>query len=262
MKQIPNLTPKTRELLNYIVLQYMLDTYCENPGLGKAFVDNDENPATCILSLKHWLFFGGKPSEDCMNFLSGAILTNDIRDSQHIFYMVFPDEEWKNALTEILPGSCCQYERSLYKRDLDLEYADNTPLLTNIAEITPVLMNSKVENLDMIINEVVPTGTYNNLDDFLARGFGFAPIINNKVSGFCTSEYPSKSAIAIGIEVLGEYQRQGYAKAMTKAFLYKAAQRDLKVYWECWKSNIASANTALSCGFEKVSDYPILFVRL
>ena len=59
-----------------------------------------------------------------------------------------------------------------------------------------------------------------------------------------------------------EYQKQGYAKAMTKLFLNKAANHGLTVYWECWKINIVSVNTALSCQFEKVADYPILFVEL
>jgi RimJ/RimL family protein N-acetyltransferase len=35
---------------------------------------------------------------------------------------------------------------------------------------------------------------------------------------------------------------------------------ELNVYWECWKNNIPSIKTALSCGFKKVADYPVLFV--
>lgn len=89
----------------------------------------------------------------------------------------------------------------------------------------------------MIKNEVLSTATYDDMEDFFSRGFGFAPVIDNKVCGFCTSEYPSENAIAIGIEVLKEYQKQGYARAMTQAFLNKAAQRNLDVYWQCWKDN-------------------------
>jgi RimJ/RimL family protein N-acetyltransferase len=206
------------------------------------------------------LFFGGKLSQDCLDFLFNEILTDDVRKKGHVFYMLYKDEAWKTALMKLFSDRCMQYERSLYmfKPTLTIEQ----PSYDSIVEITSELMNSTTCNLGMITDEIIGTGTYNNMEDYFARGIGYTPVINNKVCGFCTSEYPSKDAIAIGIEVLEEYQRQGYAKSMTKLFLNKAAQRGLTVYWECWKNNMASVNTALSCQFERVADYPILFVRL
>lgn len=260
MKQIETLNPQIRELLNFTVLQYMLDTLHENPKLGRIFVDDEENPNTCIVSFHHLLFIGGEVIQDCLQFLSNKIITQAVRNSHQVFFLLYQDEAWENALKELYSSNCFKYERSLYK--WKSEYIDKLPCCDNIIEITKEVMNSNVSNLDMINNEVISTGTYDSMEDYLRRGIGYTPIINNKVCGFCTSEYPSKSAIAIGIEVLEDYQRQGYAKAMAKAFVYKAAQLGLTVYWECWKNNIASANTALSCGFEKVADYPILFLKL
>lgn len=259
MKQISTLTLNVRELLTYTDLQYMLDTLNENPKLGCFFVDDEVTPNSCIIRFNHWLFFGGNPSEDCLRFLSSEIITDAVRDSGHVFYMLYPDEACKNALMELFSDHFNQYERSLYR--IKPEYIHKMPQHETIVEITPELMNSTTENLEMITNEILPTGTYDSMQDFFTRGFGYTPVIHNKVCGFCTSEYPSKGAIAIGIEVLEEHQRQSYAKTMTKAFLNKAAQKGLTVYWECWKNNFASSNTALSCGFEKVADYPILFVR-
>lgn len=260
MKQIETLNPKVLELLKFTVLQYMLDTLCENPKLARIFVDDEDNPKTCIVAFHHLLFFGGDLTEGSLQFLLNEILTADVLKNQSIFFMLYPDEVWKNALKELFTHKCNQYERSLYIWKAG--YIDNLPCSENIVEITSELMTSDVNNIHMITNEVISTGTYDNMEDYLVRGIGYAPVINNKVCGFCTSEYQSKNSIAIGIEVLEEYQRQGYGKAMTRAFQNKAAQRDLTVYWECWKNNIASANTALSCGFEKVDDYSILFIRL
>ena len=260
MKQITTLNLKTRAFFEYTALQYMIDTLVENPSLGKIFVDDDINPNTCIISLKHLLFFGGNPSMDCLDFLASKILTDDMRNRKSIFYMLYPDEEWKNALMGLFADSCNQYERSLYR--INPIWEDKQSSYEHIIEITSELMNSTATNLDMITDEIIGTGTYNDMEDFFNRGIGYTLVMNNKVSGFCTSEYPSKDAIAIGIEVFEEYQKLGHAKAMTKLFLNKAAQHGLTVYWECWKNNIASANTALSCQFEKVADYPILFVEL
>lgn len=260
MKQITTLNSETREFFKYTALQYMIDTLIENPKLGKIFVDDNINPNTCIISLKHLLFFGGRLSKDCLNFLSNRILTDDIRNKGYVFYMLYPNEEWKNGLMDVFSHSCNQYERSLYH--IKPLCADKQPGYDNIVGITSELMNSKVGNLDIITEEIIGTGTYNDMEDFFLRGTGYTLLVNNKVYGFCTSEYPSKDAIAIGIEVHEKYQKKGYAKAMAELFLNKAAHQGLTVYWECWKNNIASVNTALSCQFEKVADYPILFVEI
>jgi hypothetical protein len=45
------------------------------------------------------------------------------------------------------------------------------------------------------------------MEDYFIRGIGYISVINNKLCGFCTSEYPSKDAIALGIEILEECQR-------------------------------------------------------
>jgi RimJ/RimL family protein N-acetyltransferase len=260
LKQI--LTPdlQIRELLKYSVLQYMIDTLFENPKLGKIYIDDESNPKTCILSLKHLLFFGGTLTQDTLDFLSTEIFTDDIRNKGFVFYMIYTDELWRNALVEIPSIKCTQDERSLYVTKPSCTF--DQQYFENVIAITSDLLNSNVNNLSMIFDEVIGTGTYTNMEDFIERGIGFSPIINNKVCGFCTSEYPSKDAVAIGIEVLDEFQRKGYAKAMTKSFLSKAAHRGLTVYWESWKNNLPSINTALSCKFEKVADYPMLFVRV
>lgn len=260
MKQISNLNPNFRQLLKFTPLQYVVDMYYENPKLGKLFVDDEETPTSCILSLKHLLFIGGNLSEDCLNFLSGELLTSDIRNSLKVFYIIYPNETWKNALTKLFPDNCSQYERSLYCYSKP-ESIKIIPNPKEVIELTSDLMKSDVSNLNMIINEVISTNTYDSMEDYLTRGIGFTLVINNKACGFCTSEYPSKKSIAIGIEVLGEHQQKGYAKIMTRAFLNKAVQRGLTTYWDCLRNNTASVKTALSCKFEKVADYTMLIFK-
>ncbi len=262
MKQIPSITKKTRELFSYSALQYMFNTLEENPVLGQVFADDEKNTETCIIFWKHSIYLGGKLTKDSLNFLTNELLTNEVKDRLEVCFIFYPEEEWKKVLFEQFNGSCScnQYERSLYhiKPLPDNNFSqDSKPQSSNIVEISEELMNSKIDNLDMIREEIIGTGTYNDMKDFYTRGIGYSVVIDNKVCGFCTSEYPSKNVLAIGIEVLEEQQKKGYEKAMTKAFLNKAGKQGLQVYWECWKRNIASVNTARSCGFEKVMDYPV-----
>ncbi len=258
MKLISALNLAARKHLEFTDLQYMLDAACENPNISRVYVDDEVIPSICIMQIKHMIFIGGKFSYELLNYLLDHILNLNLRNSYRVFYIFCGTLEWEKAIRYQLAERCNKYERSLYH--IKPTFIEAAPINVTIKEIDSALMNSSINNFDMINEEVLGTATYDSMEDFFLRGIGYTPVIDNKVCGFCTSEYPSKSALAIGIEVLEEYQREGIAKAMTIRFLNKATQRGLNVYWECWKNNIPSIKTALSCGFRKVADYPMLFV--
>jgi len=249
---------KMRELLSFTPLQYMIDSIEENPKLAKLYISETEN--TCFVLLGVYLFVAGEITKESLDCLDKQILTEKARNELEIIIVFYPNEDWKNAVSNLFPNKYTLYERSLYRIEPTHLYNDYISCQgANVLKITSELLNSNVDNINMIINEVT---TYDDMDDFVDRGIGFTPVIDNKVCGFCTSEYPTKTELAIGIEVLKEYQKQGIAKAMTKMLLNEACKRNFTVNWECWKNNIASAKTAMSCGFEKVADYPVIFVEL
>ncbi len=249
---------RMRELLSFTPLQYMMDSMEENPKLADYYIDKAEN--TCFILMGVYLFVAGEVSKEALDYLDKQILTEKARENLGIILVFYPNKDWEDAITNMLPNNNKIYPRSVYRikpKQLYNDFSNNEGV--NISRINSELLNSNVENLSMILDEVT---SYADMEDFVNRGIGFTPIVNNKVCGFCTSEYPTKTEIAIGIEVLEEYQKKGIAKTMTKMLLNEAFKRNLTVYWECWKNNIASVNTALSCGFEKVSDYSIIFAEL
>ncbi|QSX06279.1 GNAT family N-acetyltransferase [Sedimentibacter sp. zth1] len=260
MKRILKPNENIRKLLEFTPLQYMIDSIEENTKLAELYINECEN--TCLLLFGHYLFVAGEVTDEATNFLYYEILTEKVKKELEIIIVFFPDETWKDAMINLFPDKNNLCEKSLYRVKPTCICDSFAKQTTNIRRITTELLNSNVNNIDMIIDEVIGTGTYNSMDDFTQRGISFSPVIDNKVCGFCTSEYPTKSEIAIGIEVLEQYQKQGIAKQMTKMFLSEAAKQNLTVNWECWKYNIASANTAKSCGFEKVADYPVIFIDL
>ena len=259
MKQIPELTPTIRKMFEFFAKQYTLNVLSEKPKLAQIYTDKDNNPSTCILTWNHSIYIGGEFSHDCLNYISNKLLSSESKKNLHVFFIYYSNEAWKNSIYKLFADNCTLYERSLYS--IKPIYNECFPQYDCIVEISEELMASTVSNLDMITEEIIGTGTYDNMEDFFIRGIGYTIIIDNKVCGFCTSEYQSEKEIAIGIEVLNIYQQRGYAKAMTNAFLNKSAQRDLNVYWECRRNNISSVKTAISCGFEKVADYSILFLK-
>jgi GNAT superfamily N-acetyltransferase len=249
---------KMREMLSFTPLQYMIDSIEENPKLADLYINEAEN--SCFALLGVYLFVGGEASKEALDYLDKQILTEKARKNLGIIIVFYPNKDWENAINNLFPNKNNIYARSVYRIKPTRLYDDfSSNQGVNISRINSELLSSNLENLSMIFNEVT---SYVDMNDFINRGIGFSPIVNNKVCGFCTSEYPTKNEIAIGIEVLSEYQKQGIAKTMTKMLLNEAYKRNLTVYWECWKNNIASSNTALSCGFEKVSDYPVIFVEI
>lgn len=259
LKRLDGLNKSVRRIMEYTPLQYMLDAVSENPKIAEIYVDEEDNPQYSLILLGHYLFIGGKIGEETFRKIREKLFTKELRENLGILIVFYETDEiaelFRNAFSKIYDN-----ERSLYY--VKPVHTSHKQPKTYIKGINRNLIKSSVENLTMITEEVIGTGTYDDMEDFCKRGIGYTPIIDNRVCGFCTSEYPSQNAVAIGIEVEEKYQNQGIASAMTKSFLNQAALKDLDVYWECWKRNEESVKTALSCGFTKVADYKVLFIEL
>ena len=287
MIQTPVLDLKTRKLFTFTPLQYMLDSLSEHPQMGSMYVDDEQDPRTGMILWGHYLFVGGQASASAVQALVSGILNDAVRKALQGVVVFYPDHEWRDLLTSLFPDRYQEAERSLYASstlnhpsiESDCDPADSVTVSGQaypdavqqydavhrndaVQRIDAALLQSSTANLDMIVGEVLGTATYADMNDFIENGIGFATVIQGQVCGFCTSEYPSRRSIAIGIEVLAAYQQQGYAKQMTRALLEVAAAQGLRVFWECWKTNSPSVRTALACGFTKISDYPVLVLDL
>lgn len=247
------LTQEIRELLTFSPLQYMLDTVVENPKLAHIYTDKELNPTCCVLLFGHYLWVAGNVAENTNDIAS--ILNHTSLDVLIVFY----DNSASAMAIKAQYMSVYDNVRSLYKqlpKVQDYNYTDR------IMPISKKLLQSGVNNIEMIADEVEETATYDSIETFCQIGIGFTYVIDNEVCAFCTSEYQSKSSIAIGIEVNEKYQCQGIASDMVHMFLQEAAKRQLEVYWDCWQKNEPSVRTALKCGFSKVIDYPVLFIDM
>lgn len=262
MIKINELNPKARNLLSFSPLQYMFDTVSEKPRLAEIYVDDEANPKYCALLLGHYLFLN-EVSEDFADKFCSKVLTEKKRKDLGVIIVFYSDKKAAEAIGKPL-GKVYDNMRSLYRyAGADTNF--NKKTLDETGSATPIneeLLNSNLNNIEMIIEEVLGTATYDDMSDFCRNGIGYTFIDENKICAFCTSEYQSKNSLAIGIAVDENHRRQGIATKMTNAFLKKAVERDLNVFWECWKNNAPSVQTAMKCGFEKVADYPVLFVEM
>ena len=253
MKQLIDFKAEDMKLLLHNPLSYMFRSAAQHKK-GMLFVNEMEDDHTMIFQLENKIFVGGEPTVEALRQIE--ILGWSM--APIILYFFYPDEKWRTSFmdTKISKGG------SLWMRRLYGVKPANSPMpqeRPEVVKITKSLIDSDIGNKGMIYDEVT---TYVDFLSFLEQGIGYALIVRNEVIGFCTSEYQNNKEMAIGIEVEGEFQRQGFAKCMTQHFLYDASLRGFKVFWECFEDNYPSNQAALSCGFKKLADYPIIEVDL
>lgn len=246
-----------QEAFSFTPLQYMLASVEEKPLPAKLWRGNGAN----AMLLGHYLFIAGTPDKAAFEAMERELLPQSVRAELGcaiIFYeSVGAAQLFKDRFEKTYDNA-----RSVYEHFEPLSApAFEVPEGYEVVPVTGELLHSETENLAMLTEEVLGTATYADMEDFCANGIGFAALHEGAICGFCTSEYPSANAVAVGIAVEEAHQRKGLARAMTVRFLGEAAKRGYAVYWECWKRNEPSYKTALSCGFEKAADYPVLFIE-
>ncbi|MGM0303461.1 hypothetical protein IGI66_003126 [Enterococcus sp. AZ048] len=251
MRQHKTITPEIRKLLSFSPLQYMLDTVEENPQLAKIFADDNERPKWCLLIFGHYIWIAGN-IENREEEISSVIAETD-QEIVIIFYDAL-------AIPKMIKSNFASVFENVRSLFYVLPVQKEITTYEGVAAIDQEMMSSDISNLGMIIEEVSETASYSNLDSFLQEGIGYAFLAEDKVQGFCTSEYQSSKSIAIGIELSEEYQRRGIASNMVRLFLNEASKRKLAVYWDCWKENVPSIKTAKACGFTKIAEYPVVII--
>lgn len=244
----PRLTKDHREQLKHICLQYMFDFAEENPHLCEVYSANNN----VVLIIGKYVFFG---------LHTDTSFIKEMMDYYHQidtdYLIVFYDNESINQTLDAMQYPSFHNKRILYRYN-PCNYQNYS--CKRVIPITKFLLESPLENKSMIINEVLETNTYLDMESFYNHGIGMTYVDHHRIVAFCTSEYPSKKSLAIGIAVEEPYQKQGIATEMTHAFINVALKRSLDIYWESWIKNEASQKTAIKCGFDVIAEYSVRII--
>jgi len=220
------------------------------------YVNNVENP-TIFIVLNHYSIYVdgvGEPEEieKAVTHFKELVFQETGRDLVEARFL-YPNMEWKNNIINALgKNNCDVWDRTVYRFNSNetINCIDK-----NIYPITAdIMQNENIKNKEMIIDEV------GNSDKFLKERFGCCIILNNKIAGFCTAEYMSERMCGIGIAVIPEEQRKGYASIMSQYFINMCIEREIVPHWDCWTNNIGSMKTAQKANFIKVNDYGVVVI--
>ena len=220
-------------LFSYQKSQYMIKSLIFRK---QAKIDKAENSA--MITWGPSLIIGGEFSDSIAERLQ-----TKLRSQENRCNIYSPEGEWKSYINNISFGSLTEKQINLYQHN---ELIDENCQIKhkNIIEITEEWFHS---DLSKLIKEEIYS--YLSVEDFLQNGFGLALVINDKVCGYCLSEYSIDNECAISIWIDENYRGLGYAKMMTNLFLQRNKNKNWNIFWGCESVNVPSNKLAQTTGF-------------
>jgi predicted GNAT family acetyltransferase len=106
-----------------------------------------------------------------------------------------------------------------------------------------------------LIQEMTGSSNYGCPEESLRDGTAFGVVVDGKLVSLAsvvpTPEATSNYRLAWpGVETVPEYRRRGYGKAVVSAVTETLLSRDITPVYSCSVTNIASAKTAKSVGYQ------------
>ena len=260
----PSKYSTARELFKPLEHHLLIRALFENNLETHLFVDDDAQPHCGLIAYNSRFIFGGDPTRDTFNADLRRYFIEMVIPARNgeAFLAIFTSDNWIPALKEIFSGYEVILAPRLYfeimpESNFDITLPDGYLLHV----VTPELLASNIGGLDILREEMC--SERKSVEDFLANSFGLCPVYENKIAGWCLSEYNTGDCCEIGIATLEPYQRRGIATVLTRAFLAEAFKRGYRhIGWDCWEKNAASAASARKAGLALVKREQALIVIL
>jgi GNAT superfamily N-acetyltransferase len=228
---------------------------------GRIFTD--ENTVSAVAISPQGIFLGGDFSNEGFFKEMNSVMKEDIllnyRENHRLDYVVFYLQNGveDKALSIMFDGLApMKSTRMTFSNDM-------TNLETEVPEgIYPVteeiLSNTNLPGIDGVLEEI--SGGWSSVEEFLTRGFGTVAIRENKIIGWCLTDWVVGEECEVGIDTYPEYRKQGIGHKLAAGTLVLAKKRGIKrTGWQCWSDNYGSIATAKSAGFRLLSEFPVLF---
>ena len=255
----PSNYPHAAPLLLSMAHHTVLRTLLAGMTPGYIYTNSSKNPTVAFAQYAQRAFISGTPdpgmAAELRDFILDQVFTNCRNAAVPLVRLAASDPAWITILAQalsdhdpILTGYQC------YQRGTSGDLPDSTlPEGFTLRAVDAGLLKNDFKGREELLEEMC--SERESVDAFLAQSFGITAFKENALAGWCLSEYNFEDRCEVGIATLPPYQRQGLARAMTRAFLEQARQHGVEtVLWHCYASNTPSWKTALSTGFKLVEE--------
>lgn len=223
---------------------------CIQGHMGKAYVDDLENPMSVMMVVADFCFLAGKPNEE-------LVRNRRAIDSDFII-MVSDSEEWNRLIEKVYPENSKRVTRYAIKKEGNIifsrkkliEAVDGLNLDYELKMIDKdIYKDLKKEKWSMDL-----CSHYKNAEDFCKNGIGVAVFKGNKIVAGVSSYTYYDDGIEIEIDTKEEFRRKGLAYACASKLILECMDRNLYPSWDA--QNLSSVALAEKLGYHFDHEYP------
>lgn len=218
-------------------------------------LDDLAEPQTAVLWTNHRVYAALPPGRDLAPFFRQQFIPAAQQAGIRGITLHLPSDFVGDVTIFFPQARLIQRPRLYFRLDTNQQTLPRPALPAGLT-LRPVdaalLADPAIINPNYVTDEMV--SERDSVDDFLARSFGYCLLHDDRVIGWCMSEYNSGNRCELGIETAVAYQRRGLATLMAATVIHHALMCGINdIGWYCWADNHASIATARKLGFTQIA---------
>lgn len=231
----------------------MLLSYLQG-HMGKAWVDELENPSVAQVMLGIFVFYAGDVNSEAAEELICNL-------PEHILVIVDTDD-WKKRIETIHEGRIEKFDRFEFEKKpehLDSkhlqDYLSRLPKGYELKRMDESLVNE--DSLQELSPELI--GQFNSPQDFLTRGLGFCIVHNGQVVSGASSYSIYDNGIEIEVATDRDHRKKGLATIVSSALILDCLDKGIYPSWDA--ANPESLNLGKKLGYVLKQSYDTYYIN-
>ncbi|MFD2445433.1 GNAT family N-acetyltransferase [Bacillus sp. CGMCC 1.16607] len=227
---------------------------CLQGHMGKAWVDDLENPSVAQIQVGDFVYYAGDPHRK-----EALELLHNLPENTHV---IVHTDDWKNMIEMVHKGSIEKFHRYQFKKNpKDL---NRNHIQTFIATLPDGYVLKKIDSylanepsLHRVSRDF--TGQFESIDDYMNRGIGFAILYEGEVVCGASSYSIYDDGIEIEVATDPKHRRKGLAAIAAAALILECLDRGIYPSWDA--ANSESAHLAQRLGYILEEAYDTYFIN-
>ncbi len=264
-----SLYPRVQPLFDLLDIHLAVRSILAGSTPADVYVDSPDQPSVVLAKAGHRYLLAGRPDQptflrDMQTWFEGVVYPHAAEHGEEGFSLYYAPAGWEKPLAQVFSAKTpLNTQREYYTGEArQVDWRCGLPAGFDIRPVDAALLaDAQLEGLSELLEEMCSERP--SVADFMAHSFGVVGLWENKLAGWCLSEYNHGESCEIGIATLPPYRRRGLAACMSMAFSEMARLQGVRhLGWHCYASNTPSGATARKAGLVKACDYQALVVLL
>ncbi|MBN1213188.1 MAG: GNAT family N-acetyltransferase [candidate division Zixibacteria bacterium] len=220
--------------------------------MGKAYVDNPENPTVYKIELFPFSYFAGDGS--------GPAADEVLRNLKPHSILLAPASDWAVTALKIHGDNLIQFPRySFSSSSLSTAHLDRLLEENSFRDKISRLGLEAVRKFMTDPEGFADIALFESPEDFIKRGAAFGVIENDRLKGIAYSSLVNSRAVEVSIYIVKKNRRLGMATALGCALLKYCLKNNLHPNWDA--ANLESCRLAEKLGYTATETYDAYYLK-